>query len=268
MESTENEIVIRHDIPAIYRIKLKFLGQIKAFQELEQVIEITVKEIEGSAPYRVDYRYGDFSKCREIKYIDRICWRYLVNLFELYKYMLCTDYEKMKDQIEDFNFPEFTIENAEGWLAGLKDVIYDNIRTLIKTVFENITEDTYYTGSGYSNLKKKKRNNNGIDKNFILTTNDYSRIFGYYSSKPTLTDDLEKVCYIMDGKTVPEITLKQIMRQEKKVEFTNDYFKIKICQNGNTHYTLFDESRNKLNLYGAGKGIIGEDIKIKIFEKT
>ena len=259
------DIVKRHDIPDIYRIKLKFLEQLKAFQELEIVIEKTTDELEGHSPFRVDYRFDNFNEHSEIKYIDRICWRYLVSLFELYKYMLCTDYEKMKKQIETFDFPEFTVKNAEGWLDGLRGVIYDNIRTLITSVFKSVTEGTYYTGSGYSNQKKKKRNNNGIDKNFILHTNDYN-MFGYYD-RPTVTDDLEKVCYIMDGKTVPKVTLRQKMRQDNKTEFENDYFKIKVCHNGNTHYTLFDNSRDKLNYYGSDNSKIGENIKIKVFEK-
>jgi hypothetical protein len=266
-----SELIKRHTIQDIYQFKLKYLNQLKAFQELETDITATLKTISDNAyvPFRLDWNYNSYSKDREVQYIDRICWRYLTQMFELHKYMLCTDYDKMSKEIDEFKTPEFNIDNAGGWVAGLKELIYNNVETLIKSVFERITNETYYTGSGYSSRKKKKRNNNGIDKNFIISTDDYNKIFGYGWgwNKPSITDDLEKVCYIMDGKTVPEQIIKLEMKQDKKVEAENAYFKIRVCHNGNTHYTLFDDSRNKLNLFGAGKGIIGEDIKIKIFDK-
>jgi hypothetical protein len=47
----------------------------------------------------------------------------------------------------------------------------------------------------------------------------------------------------------------------------NDYFSVKFCKNGNTHYTMNEEIREKLNKWGPEGNIIGENIKIKIFEK-
>jgi len=138
---------------------------------------------------------------------------------------------------------------------------------LIEDVFNRITNEDYFTGSGYSNRTRKKRNNNGIDKHFIITTNDHYHL-GWYSGKPTITDDLEKACYILDGQSVPEITIKETMRRGKIWESENKYFRIRVCKNGNTHYWLHDDIRNKLNLYGARKGIIGENIKIKVFEEA
>jgi hypothetical protein len=261
-----NEIIKRLDIQEIFNVKSNLVKKITNFEELDCSVDAEFKIIHGYKPYRIDYRFENNFKNPAIKYIDRTCWSYLVDLYELQKYMLCTDYEKMQKEINEFVTPDFTIENAQGWIDSLKDLIFENVKTLIKQVFKSITEKTYYTGSGYPR-QKKKRNNNGIDESFIIYTNDYSNILGYCSHNPTITDDLEKVCYILSGEKLPDVTCKDIMRQEKKSEFENDYFYLKVCKNGNTHYRLNEDIRNKLNIYGAENGIIGENIKIKIFSK-
>jgi Domain of unknown function (DUF4942) len=203
----------------------------------------------------------------DLKYVDRICWYYLINLYELQKYMLTTDYEKIRKEIQNFQTPDFTIKNIKSWIEGLNALIYENVQNMIKQVFKSITEKTYFTGSSNSNKKKKKRNNNGIDRTFILTTNDYSQIFGFGQHSPTITDDLEKVCYILSGEKLPNSNCKYVMKSENKTEFENKHFKIKVCKNGNTHYWLGKEILDRFNFYGSGSGIIGENIRIKIFDK-
>jgi hypothetical protein len=263
-----SDIIKRLDIENIYQVKLDILNSLKQLENIDNDIEKQLEIIKGYRPYRLNYEYGTYDEKREIKYVDRVCWYYLVGLFELEKYMLCTDYEKMRKEIQDFMTPEFTIENAQGWINGLKSLIYENVNTLIKQVFKRVTEETYLTGGNWYTGKKKKRNNNGIDEFFILSTHDYTYIFGYYCHSPTITDDLEKVCYILSGESLPKITCKDEMRDKKISEYENKYFKIKVCKNNNTHYWLCDDIRNKLNYYGSGEGIIGENIKIKIFDKV
>ncbi len=171
-----NEIVKRKSIEDIYNIKLALLSQLECLQKLENEIDDSFNALNGYKPFRIDFRFDNHGENREEKYIDRTCWQYLIRLFELEKYMLCTDYEKLCKEVEGFNFPVFNIENAEGWIASLKDIIYDNVRTMMKSVYDRITDGHYYTGgSSYSTREKKKRNNNGIDKHFIITTYDWSR---------------------------------------------------------------------------------------------
>ena len=104
-----------------------------------------------------------------------------------------------------------------------------------------------------------------FDEHFIISTGDHYSI-NWYNDRPTITDDLEKACYIIDGKALPDTTIKNTMRRSKIWESENPYFKIRICKNGNTHYWINDEIRNRLNYFGAKRGIIGQDCKIKIFE--
>lgn len=259
------EIVKRKSIPEIYRIKCDLLQKLEELEKIDNTLNETFSEIHGYRPYDLMYRLPHGKRPQE-KYVDRDCWEYLIRLFELEKYMLCTDFEKLQKQIENFDFPEFNIENANGYIASLKDIIYDNIKSMMKSVYDRITQQTYYTGSGYSNRHKKKRNNNGVDKHFIITTNDWHRVFSYWTDRPTVTDDLEKLCYILNGKSLPAKTLIcQIEKKDEKAEAENEYFKIKCMKNGNTHYWLTDDTRNKLNLYGPEPGRIGENIRIKVF---
>jgi hypothetical protein len=263
------ELAPRFTIPDILRIKHECLRYMEMIDTTEQTLRGFFEQIHGHQPYDIRWNFRVFGEDRAEKYVDQTCWRYLARLFELEKYMLCTEYERMQKDIENFNFPQFTQENAEGWLNGLKALIHENVKTLIKKVYSNVVNGTYYTGSGYSSREKKKRNNNGIDKHFIIQTGDYSRIFGYcyYSGQPTITDDLEKVCYLLNGETLPKSTLKSIMYADKVDNASNEYLKVQLCKNGNTHYWIEDETREKLNLYGPEGHEIGEDIRIKVFDK-
>jgi len=198
------------------------------------------------------------------KKIDRFFWNLLIDKFKLENFMLCTDYEKLRDSINTKNeFPKFTKENAEGWILSLKELIYINIKKMFLEVYSRITNETYRTGGW--NSPKKKRNNAGIDTHFIITTNDYNYMFEYWRSTTTITDDLEKIAYLIKGESLPEISLKQHCVKNKITEYDNGSFRVKFCQNGNTHYYLSDDLREALNKTQTGQMKIGEHIKIKIF---
>lgn len=257
--------VLRDTIESIFQAKCRALVAIGAMQRLDKEISSIFEDIHGYSPCHPDYRFDNHMDKREEKYVDRTCWRYLVGLFFLERYMLCTDYERMKKEIENFETPVFTIENARAWIEGLKDLINDNVRMLVKQVYRTIIDGHYNTGAG-CNAQKKKRNNAGVDQMFILRTGDYSSLFGYWSSRPTETDDLEKVCYLLDGKTVPDVTAKMTMKQTQNGHYECEYFTIDVRKNGNTQYKLAPAIRDKLNRYGPEGATIGENIKIKIFQ--
>jgi hypothetical protein len=253
------ELKARMSIYDIYEIKRKSLTAYTEMERLDKEISSAMEEINDYDWY--DFRMRDCGEAE--KQVDKKCWRYLMRIFDLRKFMLCTEYDKASGEIESGNFPVFNIENAESWLLGLKSLVYENVQRLIEDVFNRITQETYRVGGW--NGTKKKRNNNGIDKFFILSTGD-NYAMEWYSSRSTITDDLEKACYIIDGKQLPEQTIREAMRRGKIWESSNPYFRIRVCKNGNTHYWIDEKIREKLNLYGSRKNIIGENIKIKIFE--
>lgn len=259
-----SELAVRLTIYDLVEIRRRTLEALERMQKADKDVDDILKALDSQNFYRVEKRGYHQSDTKEV---DQRIWRYMLRLYNLEKYMLCTEYKKVEDQIENYDFPEFTIENAEGWLLSLKVLIYESVRQLVEDVFNRITKETYRTGGSWNSSQKKKRNNNGIDKFFILTTHDDSSL-KWWSGKPTITDDLEKACYILDGKDLPEVTIKATMHRGKIWESENDYFWIRICQNGNTHYKLKDGIRDKLNLYGSRKGVIGENIRIKVFDKN
>ena len=262
-DNDTTDLAPRLDVAAIFQRRTTMLADLHAFEALDKKLTTDFEELRGYSPLRSERGFGwDGGTLKE--QVDQVCWRYLVSLYRLEAYMLCTDYKQMMTDIENHRTPEFTIANAEGWLAGLKSLIHDNVRTLVHKVFAAITEGTYHVGG--RNGEEKKRNNNGVDRHFILRSYDHRDVFGY-SGTPTVTDDLEKVCYLLAGKPLPEKTAKRIMREGKSDTFTCDFFSLKVCRNGNTHYTLADDVREKLNRYGPEGAVFGENIKIKIVER-
>lgn len=262
-----SDIQLRHTVESLYALKCETLTEAHTLWAKEKSLSNIYESINGHSPYRVENYNKIYGENQDMKCIDQALWRYLVRLYSLEKFMLCTDHQKMVDQIDKFQTPEFTIENASGWLDGLKNLIRDNVHALVKKVYSEITNGFYYTGgSGYRG-DKKKRNNNGIDKNFILYTADWSTIFAYWRYSPSIMDDLEKVCYILDGKTLPEKTIRQELKAGQKADASNQYMSVKLCQNGNTHFTLDETIRALLNKYGPTGTEIGENIKIKVFER-
>ncbi len=265
VDPDETAVAKRLTVEDIFALKVKVLGNIRRLEIVANQIQFDLEKIGAYSPYYIQDRYTTHGKDREEKEVDKDCWNYLVRFFSLEKYMLCTDYKKMIEEINSYKTPVFTVENANAWIAGLKDLINENVRVLVKKVFAEITDGAYYVGNGFRG-EKKKRNNNGVDKMFILYTRDYQSVFGY-GYDPTVTDDLEKVCYILAGKQIPEKTAKDQMRIAKSSEYENEFFGLKLCKNGNTHYTISDDVREKLNRYGPEGAIIGENIKIKILER-
>jgi len=259
-----NEVQRRETIESLYDLKLRSLATVTELEMIDDRIHKDLEQVKGYPPFRIDWRFDNFDKDRAVKYFDRIMWRYLVNLCNLEKYMLCTEYEKLQSEIEQFKTPEFTPENAQGWLDNLKNMIQENVRLMCKRVYDNLINSTYWVGGW--NGEKKKRNNNGVDQRFIITTYDYSRIFGYWNTKPTITDDLEKVCYLLGGEVLPDLTLVTMARNQKAQEVSCKYFAVKFCKNGNTHYILSEDTKKRLNVIGPDGNIIGESIKIKIFD--
>jgi len=261
------DVAKRETVESLFQRKLRALRQFEEFEQAEKEIESTLREVGGWSPYHIRQQFECSGEHVREKYVDRIMWRYLVQLYQLEKYMLCTEFKKMSDDVDNFRTPVFTIENASGWIVGLRSMIYENVRLMCKHVYEDIITGHYYTGGSSSwNSDKKKRNNNGVDNWFILYTNDWPRVFSYWTDRPTITDDLEKVCYILDGKALPDQTLISRARGEKVGEISCPYFSVKFCKNGNTHYKLTDETRDRLNRIGPDGNVIGENIRIKILE--
>jgi hypothetical protein len=263
-----NEVQVRQTIESMYITKLDILSDIEKLKDIDKKIEGSFKQYNWYEPYRIEWRFENYFDNREEKYVDMVLWRYLVRLYQLEKYMLVTEYKKMEKEINEYRTPRFTPENAYTWLDGLKGLIYENVKLMCKRVYDQLISGTYRTGNNW-NAPRKKRNNNGVDRFFILPTGDYTRIFGYtYQPIPSIVDDLEKVCYLLDGKTIPNDTIITRAKVNQSTEVECPYFKVLFHKNGNTHFKLTDETVTRLNRIGPDGNVIGENIKIKVFEEV
>lgn len=259
-------LIERSSIASLVRTKTEYFHHLEQTRNESAALDSIMKSLGWYSPLYFQTKFDVWGEDRDEKYIDKALWRYMVKLFNLKNYMLCTEFEKMEKQIENHDFPQFTQQNAEAWISGLKGLIQNNVQTLVKQVYREIVDGYYYTGSGYSSREKKKRNNTQVDRTFILFTNDYLAVFGYSFDRPTVTDDLEKVAHLLSGELIPEISLKQAMRSAKTAEGENRHMKVVFRKNGNTQYTLSDDIRDLLNKYGPDGRSLGQDIKIKIFD--
>jgi hypothetical protein len=260
-----NAIALRPTIESLYKQKVEILKSAQDMARAERDLNKGYEAIGWHSPYRMESSFKVWKENRDSLAIDQGLWRYLTRLYHLERYMLCSDWDKMLKQIDNCETPEFTIENAEGWLAGLKDTIHENSIAMIKQVYSDIVNGVYYVGGGY-NADKKKRNNNGVDSYFILRTHDWQTIYDYWRDSPSVMDDLEKACYLLDGQPLPDKTLRSVLHSTREPTAENAYIKVKLCKNGNTHFELEDGIRTKLNRYGPSGVTIGEAIKIKVFE--
>ncbi len=263
---TGTDVITRPSIEDVFAIKCTCLRLMKTIEAAESECEDMIKKIDGYLPFRVEWSYGSRS-LTSYKQVDAYCWRYVVALLHLERYMLCTEFKNMTKEIDEGKAPEFTPENVGAWLESLKSLIHENVRAMMKSVYEKIITGSYYTGG--RNGDQKKRNNNGIDASFILYTGDHSRVhqYGYYWNHPTITDDLEKACYLIAGEELPEHPLKNRMAADKTDTGECPYFSIRVCKNGNTHYSMKESTRQILNRIGPDGNLIGEKIRIKIFDK-
>ena len=143
-----SDIIKRLDIESIFQIKINALEKLKQLEIIDNEIRKELEQINGYRPYRIDYRYDTYDEDREKKYIDRICWYYLVGLFELEKYMLCTDYEKMMKEIlsalDSFDMAFANKEHWEkidkDWQDGITSIYQQFLSGLAKSGIEKIDE--------------------------------------------------------------------------------------------------------------------------------
>lgn len=254
-----NNLIKRLDIKDIIDLRNQSVIEMKKLEEQMFILDKTCKQLDGimPAPYSLQKHYS----ADAIKILDYRYWRYMVKYFHLQDFMLSSEYEKLSKQVENYQTPEFTEKNVIGWVFGMKDLINNGVKNLAETLFNELTNAKYITDN-----KTKKRNNNGVSKRFIIRANDYGYLYSD-NRQPTITDDLEKLCYILDSKELPEHRMKESLYNEGYYygEASCPYFSIKICKNNNTHYLLTDETVVMLNKIGANSNIIGSDIKIKVF---
>jgi len=120
---SEQELAKRKTIKEIYLIKLDLLSAYSRLEKEDKNISLLLEQVNNYSLHRLEYKTNYYGENRIEKEIDKKLWQYLVDFFHLNKYMLCTEYDKVEKQIEDFNFPVFNLENVDIWLSNLKKIV-------------------------------------------------------------------------------------------------------------------------------------------------
>ena len=116
-----NEIVVRKSIQDVYEIKIKVLAAYQKLQATAKEADQLMEGINNCSFYRIHRDVHDSDE----RNVDQRCWMYFIKLYNLEKYMLCTEYQKLRDQITNFDFPVFNVENANSWVLSLKSMVYE-----------------------------------------------------------------------------------------------------------------------------------------------
>lgn len=258
----DNELEKILTVDELLMIKYRIDNAIDTIRETNVALETELEKVEGHTPRG----YGPTRYLKEDKKeAEKGLWLYLLRAYRVEQYILSNEFNAIQKAVYNCEAPDFTEGNVRGWIEGLSGRMYDGAVALVKKVYSELVNGTYRVGGWRGD--KKKRNNNGIDSTFILSTCDHNMMFGYYQTTPTITDDLEKACYLLDGKQLPAVRLKDVMSKADATTGKNDYMEITVCKNGNTHYKLTEEARARLNKYGPAGNEIGEAVKIKIIKR-
>jgi hypothetical protein len=199
--------------------------------------------------------------------IDERSWNYFFGSGRLMDIMSQDDIERFHKKLSD---PDpFTAEEAFKYYNSAEDIAVNSFERLLHSVFEKLTSATYRPGNSWKN-DRKKQNNREIDNYFRMSSSIKKGHFGkwewHYYSVP-IYDDLEKVCFLLDGKNPPKQpnTINCRIKSESCNIIGNEYFTITLYLNGNNKVNfLRDDIREKLNKYGPKGNALGVDIKTQI----
>ena len=212
---------------------------------------------------------------RDIKWniereFDRDAWEYFFGSANLQDIMSQKELESYHKRLDD---PEpFTAEAARKYIANGFEIAKNVLDNLVKEVFDKLISSFYIPGGNY-NKSKKKMNNMKIDKWFrtceSITKCKYGRGWEEYYRRPAIFNDLEKCCYILDGKKPPRHPDK-ICDRLRGIDgnvIENEYFEVVLYKVGNqkVRFKRLDILK-KLNKYGAPGNSLGQDIRVSVFK--
>ena len=205
-------------------------------------------------------RYPEFIKDEDIESIrqtmDYGYWRNFLEINQVEKYLTSNDKEKLFEKLSK-NTPLFNFENATNMLNEFMNSKEATATNMIKKIYEEITDMVFRIGN---KGKNEKRIQTGIPEKFRLSI-FYSH-YGFPSyvsdsnSRFTMIDDLERACYLCDGKLQPDrqFTIRSttaLALREGRMHVENDYFSMQMFLNGNVKITFTNlDVLNRLNHWG------------------
>lgn len=202
--------------------------------------------------------------------VDRCCWKYFIDCSGIRDTMTEHRRRLLEQEVKESS-PPYSAETAARLSANMRGLYVENMAETVREVFERLSGASYYTG----NRKRVQNNLSKIDRMFRVNGNvsrhswfgrwevsDYANTFRY--------NDLEAVCFMLDGKRRPrypetiEDRIKATQIESGSI-VENEYFSVALYKNGNQKVTFKRlDVLGKLNQYGP-KGDRIAPVASKIF---
>lgn len=251
----ESELVKKETLKEMVRSRDEQAGIMLEIIRLAKKLQVCCNEISQKIKHPEFIRSDDIDDLR--KAMDLHFWRKVFDDMQVEKFLTTIDKEKMMEAMEK-DTPSFDISNVYNTVNSFIHSKEATALNLIKKVYENFT-DMHFISSGSKVVEKRLQL--GITK-VVRASVFYTYgkcIPSYVSSTYSKFDhiiDLERACYLCDGKLQPD-RLQSIEAIANKAlnskldEFQNEYFHVKVYKNGNVKITFLDDEVLKtLNRWG------------------
>jgi len=195
-------------------------------------------------------RHPDYIDERDIEHIrkklDVRFWHQCLEEFQVEKFLTTTDKEKLYEKLED-EAPVFNFENVMATIHGFMNSKEATATAMIRKIYEEVTDVVFRKGNSFR-ATGEKRLQTGIPKSFrasIFYT--YGKGLPAYissmNSRFALIEDLERACYLVDGKLQPDRQLNihslvdLALRNHRSI-VDGPYFQLEMFKNGNVKVTF------------------------------
>jgi hypothetical protein len=191
------------------------------------------------------------------KDLDKNFWHEILDEYQAEKYMTATDKKNFFEKLDE-NSPIFDLENVQTMVDSFVNSKEALATNMIAKIYENVT-DSYFRVGGKN--RGEKRIQKEIPASFRLSVfYTYGKGLPSYvstsNSRFNIISDLERACYLCDGKKQPDYnnTIESrttLVFREGKDYLEGEYFNLKFYKNGNVLISFNNlDVLNTLNKWG------------------
>lgn len=235
---------------------------------MNQIIELAKQLTTSNYKLAEKIRYPDYLRKEDIEELrndmDGEFWRDCLNELQVEKFLTTKDKEKLFDKLSE-KCPVFNEANVNETLVSFMTSKDATATDMIKKIYHEVTDMVFRLGNNSRN-ENEKRLQLGIPKSFRATLfygrNGLPHYISGYDKNFAFIDDLERACYLVDGKVQPD--RQNCIRSQtdealrvSKTQVDGAYFVLDFFKNGNVKLTFKNlEMLKTLNHWGqTGKYI-------------
>lgn len=235
-----------------------------------QIIELAKKLNTVTYELAEKLRYPQYIKERDIddlrKKMDYNYWHQCLDELQVEKYLTTKDKETLFEKFQE-KCPVFNEVNVNEALYGFMNSKEATATEMIKKIYHQVTDLTFRVGNKYR-APSEKRIQLDIPLSFrasmfYVHSGGLPSYVSSSNSRFELIEDLERACFLCDGKTQPD-RMKNIRAKTDETLRAHsdlvhgDYFTLKIFKNGNIKIDFTNsEVLKTLNRWGKTGKYLG-----------